>query len=74
MAFLEVCGGSRAALLRPCVPLGPPKPVTPPAEALYVRVVRRDGPQLSLIDLPGVTHNAEKMSNIHEVGCGWVYI
>jgi len=36
-------------------------------QALYIRVVRRDGPQLSLIDLPGVTHNAEKMSNIHEV-------
>ncbi|CAE7200315.1 DRP4C [Symbiodinium microadriaticum] len=36
-------------------------------EALYIRVVRRDGLQLSLIDLPGVTHNAEKMSNIHEV-------
>ncbi|CAE7298364.1 DRP4C, partial [Symbiodinium sp. CCMP2456] len=33
-------------------------------QALYIRVVRRDGPQLSLI---GVTHNAEKMSNIHEV-------
>lgn len=36
-------------------------------QALCIRVVRRDGPQLSLIDLPGVTHNAEKMSNIHEV-------
>ncbi|CAE8582582.1 unnamed protein product [Polarella glacialis] len=36
-------------------------------KALYVRVVRKDGPQLSLIDLPGVTHNADKMADIHEV-------
>eukprot|EP00438_Fugacium_kawagutii_P005343 Skav210317 [mRNA] locus=scaffold475:270290:277484:- [translate_table: standard] len=35
--------------------------------ALYVRVVRSEGPQLSLIDLPGVTHNADQMQNIHEV-------
>ncbi|CAJ1349979.1 unnamed protein product [Effrenium voratum] len=36
-------------------------------KALFVRVVRPSGPQLSLIDLPGVTHNAEKMKDIHEV-------
>ena len=30
-------------------------------------MVRKEGPQLSLIDLPGVTHNADQMSNIHEV-------
>ena len=30
-----------------------------------MRVVRQEGPQLSLIDLPGVTHNAKKMKNIH---------
>ena len=35
-------------------------------EALYVRVVRKEGPQLSLIDLPGVTHNADQMHDIHE--------
>lgn len=34
---------------------------------LYIRVVRSEGPQLSLIDLPGVTHNAVQMVNIHEV-------
>ena len=37
-------------------------------QALYVRVVRKEGPQLSLIDLPGVTHNADQMQNIHEAG------
>lgn len=37
------------------------------SQALYVRVVRRSGPQFSLIDLPGVTHNADQMANIHEV-------
>lgn len=35
-------------------------------KALYVRVVRHKGSQLSLIDLPGVTHNADQMRNIHE--------
>ena len=31
-------------------------------------MVRREGPQLSLIDLPGVNHNADRMENIHEAG------
>ena len=31
-------------------------------------MVRKEGPQLSLIDLPGVTHNADQMQNIHEAG------
>ncbi|CAE7638786.1 shi [Symbiodinium pilosum] len=37
------------------------------SEAMYVQVVRGEGPQLSLIDLPGITHNATKMADIHEV-------
>eukprot|EP00438_Fugacium_kawagutii_P031025 Skav201411 [mRNA] locus=scaffold83:75572:77704:+ [translate_table: standard] len=37
------------------------------SKAIYIRVVRSEGPQLSLIDLPGVTHNADQMENIHEV-------
>ncbi|CAK9097538.1 Dynamin-related protein 4C [Durusdinium trenchii] len=41
-------------------------------KALYVRVVRHKGSQLSLIDLPGVTHNADQMRNIHEVTAGLV--
>lgn len=36
-------------------------------KAMFIRVIRPSGPQLSLIDLPGVTHNADKMANIHEV-------
>ena len=39
-------------------------------QAMYIRVVRREGPQLSLIDLPGITHNASKMNNIYEAGTG----
>lgn len=35
---------------------------------MYIRVVRREGPQLSLIDLPGITHNSSKMTKIHEAG------
>ena len=37
---------------------------------MYIRVVRREGPQLSLIDLPGITHNASKMKDIYEAGTG----
>ena len=44
------------------------EPLFVSCQALYVRVVRQDGPQLSLIDLPGVTHNADQMQNIHEAG------
>lgn len=36
-------------------------------QPLYIRVIRSEGPQLSLIDLPGVTHNASQMKDIHEV-------
>jgi len=39
---------------------------------LYVKVVRNSGPQLSLIDLPGVTHNSSEMENIHDVTKGLV--
>ena len=35
-----------------------------PCEALYIRVVRSEGPQVNLIDLPGLTH--DKMEDIHE--------
>ena len=31
-------------------------------------MVRKEGPQLSLIDLPGVTHNSDEMKDIHEAG------
>jgi GTP-binding protein EngB required for normal cell division len=34
---------------------------------IHVRVVSQSGPQLSLIDLPGVTHNSGQMANIHDV-------
>lgn len=37
------------------------------SQAMYISVVRREGPQLSLIDLPGITHNSSKMTKIHEV-------
>ena len=46
------------------------KLLQPLCQALYIRVVRREGPQLSLIDLPGVTHNDQEMHDIHEVGVG----
>ncbi|CAE6914669.1 DRP4C [Symbiodinium sp. CCMP2592] len=36
-------------------------------QAIYVRVTRAEGPQMSLIDLPGITHNSTKMANIHQV-------
>eukprot|EP00929_Paragymnodinium_shiwhaense_P016844 TRINITY_DN12549_c0_g2_i1.p1 TRINITY_DN12549_c0_g2~~TRINITY_DN12549_c0_g2_i1.p1 ORF type:complete len:952 (+),score=257.98 TRINITY_DN12549_c0_g2_i1:349-2856(+) len=34
---------------------------------IYVKVTRQHGPQLSLIDLPGITHNSDQMPDIHEV-------
>ena len=37
------------------------------SDPIFIKVVRSEGPQLSLIDLPGMTHNSDKMENIHEV-------
>eukprot|EP00403_Amphidinium_massartii_P031623 CAMPEP_0178447154 /NCGR_PEP_ID=MMETSP0689_2-20121128/41223_1 /TAXON_ID=160604 /ORGANISM="Amphidinium massartii, Strain CS-259" /LENGTH=668 /DNA_ID=CAMNT_0020072101 /DNA_START=50 /DNA_END=2056 /DNA_ORIENTATION=- len=39
---------------------------------IYVKVIRGAGPQLSLIDLPGVTHNSQQMEDIHEVTVGLI--
>lgn len=36
-------------------------------QPIHVRVVRKEGPELSFIDLPGVTHMSTRMKDIHAV-------